>query len=208
MLKEKLNKLDTKVEYIKKENLFILRKYIPSVLAHDKIENHFEDDILSIDNGKRELAYVEIYGKWWFVCYKWIPKWGNLDYNIWKCMDEKFMGDHELFSIPIDEYDDEQTKKGRLALEAIGFETGNVKGFWIPEVVEQILQSSFTTEKGYNDTFIKKHTEYHNHPWTEDFYCKICKWQSDEKTNSIWKEKGYCKECYDKYYPQTQKNKS
>lgn len=190
MLKQKLNELDTKVEYITREVPFLIYKYISNYLNNENVENHFEDDIFSIDHGKRELAHVNIYGKMWFVCYKWIPLW-KLPYD-WRCMEEKSMDGCEYFSIPDEDYECELQKNGRLALEKIGFETASSDGFWIPnEIKDQCIQSNSTTEN-------------HIPPWIEDFYCKICK-SSDEKTNSIWKKMGYCKECFDSYYPNIEK---
>jgi len=97
----------------------------------NEIENHFEDEVLFVDNGKAEIAYVDIFGVIWFVCFRWIPLY--MPYNISECLNKKLMRGKKYFATPFGEPLDlknvKNEKKGRKALESIGFLTSDFEGF-------------------------------------------------------------------------------
>ena len=127
MLKEKLKQLNVELKYLKKEFWDEEGDITPKLLTEEKIENHFEGEILSIDNGKAELAYIEIFGRIWFVSYGWIPLYSP--YCSSQCLSKEHMMGKEYFGTPYGDEQDKNEKKGRKALEAIGFQTASFEGF-------------------------------------------------------------------------------
>ena len=131
MLKNKLKKLNTEVYYFNKEFWDEQGIITPQMLSDEKIENHFEDEVLFVDNGKAEIAYVDIFGVIWFVCFRWIPLY--MPYNISECLNKKLMRGKKYFATPFGEPLDlknvKNEKKGRKALESIGFLTSDFEGF-------------------------------------------------------------------------------
>ena len=127
MLKEKLDELGVEVEYLDAKYLEEIGDCLPELLEEEEIENHFDGDILTINNGKAEVAYVKIYDKIWLVCYMWIPLWNYI--SCWNCMPDDLKKGDEYYASPYDFDEDNNENRGRKALEAIGFAVGDSEGF-------------------------------------------------------------------------------
>jgi len=126
MLKEKLDELKVKIVYLKPQYWDDIADYTPKLLSDEEIENHFDGDILTIDNGNAEIAYVKISGKIWRVCYGWIPLWRMN--SCWDCMSKELKKGNKYFAIPMGDSDKDEVL-GMNALIAIGFETETSEGF-------------------------------------------------------------------------------
>lgn len=127
MLKEKLNQLKVDVKYLTKEFWSEQGDITPKYLSEEKIENHFEDEILFVDNGKAELAYIKIFGRIWFVSYRWMPLYNPFCAS--ECLSKEHMKDKEFFATPYENEQDQNEMKGMQALETIGFLIGGNEGF-------------------------------------------------------------------------------
>ena len=127
MLREKLNELEVEVEYLNAKYWEDEGNYLPKFLAEEEIECHFEEDILIMNNGKAEIAYVKIYDKVWLVSFRFIQLWMPSSFGQCLAEAEQLKDSDSYFATPYD--DEDSDDNGRKALVSIGFQTESSEGF-------------------------------------------------------------------------------
>ena len=103
---------------------------LPELLNEEGIENHWEGNILSIDNGKASLAYVDVLSTRWQVGHNWIPLFRLKKYN--ECLEEA--GKNSYYAIPENDNRSSKTllryeRSARVKFKKQDFKTNTFEGF-------------------------------------------------------------------------------
>lgn len=101
---------------------------LPNLLTEEGIENHWEGDVLSIDNGRATIAYVDLEGTRWQTCHNWIPLF-RIASSYKECLNEA--GKDSYYAIPYEDNRGRMNKEkvARRKFETAGFQTDTFEGF-------------------------------------------------------------------------------